>query len=129
MRFDSFFAFLGKLFGNDKIVNNMPNKSIPANPFVKGTNGKIESDAVVLKQDDNLVMVLDYDLGDMPAWIEWDTCTNLMSIAQVGGEVAQIAAIIPPEESSILNMFKRLILVTKIGEERVSHMVPFLIRS
>lgn len=126
--FDKLCSIIGKVIGN-KNIDEIADQSTPAHPNVKGTNGKIETDAVVLKQGDNLVVVLDYDLGDMPSSIEWDKNNKSMSIVQNGGEIANLDAIIPPEESTLLDIFKRLILVTRVGDDRVSHMVPFSIKA
>ncbi len=124
--FDGIVSMISSLLGKKDRENEKIAKA--TNPVVEGTQGRIEAESLVLKQGDHLIMVIDYDLGDMPSWIEWDIGTSLMYIIQSGGSVAQMEAIIPPEEASQLEKFKRLILVTKVGEEKVTHMVPFLIK-
>ena len=126
--FDKICSIIGKFVCN-KNIDAIADQATPAHPNVKGTSGKIETDAVILKQGENLVMVLDYDLGDMPSSIQWNKNNKSMSITQNGGEIANIDAVIPPEESTLLDIFKRLILVTRVGEDRVSHMVPFSIKA
>ncbi len=125
--FNGIISLISGIFGRKDRENKKINET--TNPVVKGTQGRLEAEALVLKQGDHLIMVIDYDLGDMPSWIEWDTAASLMYIIQSGGSVAQMEAIIPPEEASQLEKFRRLILVTKVGKEKVTHMIPFLIRA
>ncbi len=96
---------------------------------VRGTQGEIKADALMMKEDDKLVLVVDQELEDVPSWVEWDIATDKLLIVQTGGATAELNKLIPSEKREILEEVQRFMLVTNSGGERVAHYLPFLIRN
>ncbi|MFA7276478.1 MAG: hypothetical protein WC043_06735 [Pseudobdellovibrionaceae bacterium] len=110
-----------------------PQVSVPRVPFepekpLVGTNGALACDVLVLKQENKVVLVVDHDFTDRPEWVEWDVPRNVIGVAQVGGAVAEIGSVIPPEKLQMFRDTRSVYLSTRFEGRPVAHMVYLVIR-
>lgn len=94
-----------------------------------GTDGVINAGIAVVRKGDRLVLAVDCDFGDMPTWVEFDADVSQFSIAQNSGAVAHLSSTISEGQADELKILKKLMLVSNMGEEKVAHHVPFVVRS
>jgi hypothetical protein len=74
-----------------------------------GTNGPLLADMLVMKKDGRVTIVVDHEFEDIPEWVEWDISRNTIGIVQMGGAVAELKSVIPPEK---VGMFRNARLRT-----------------
>ena len=96
-------------------------------PFV-GTNGPILADLMVMRKDDRVILVVDHDFLDVPEWVEWDVSRNTIGIVQMGGAVAELKSVIPPEKAVMFRESKHISLATRFEGKNVVHGVYMVVR-
>lgn len=101
---------------------------VPDDPEPEGVNGRLEAAASLMKQDDLAVLTVHHDFSDIPSWVEWDLHSRRISIAQMGGALAELDILIPLSEKPDMEKIRRLALVTGSGPDKMAHYVTFLIR-
>ena len=97
-------------------------------PAPAGTHGRLEADAVILSEDDRIVLSIGHDFEDVPSWVEWDMKTGRLSVAQMGGALAELKLQLPLFYKERMKNVKRLALVTGSGPEKMMHYVAFIMR-
>jgi hypothetical protein len=93
-----------------------------------GTHGRLEADAVILSEDDRVVLSIGHDFADVPSWVEWDMKTGRLSVAQMGGAFAELRLQLPLFYKERMKNVKRLALVTGSGQEKTMHYIAFIMR-
>jgi len=101
--------------------------SEPEKPLI-GTNGPIVADMLVMKRDDRIVLVVDHEFQDIPEWVEWDVSRNTIGIVQMGGAVAELNSVIPPEKVDMFRNAKNLALAIRFDGRDVVHGVYLVVR-
>ncbi|MCB1558007.1 MAG: hypothetical protein KDJ50_03675 [Alphaproteobacteria bacterium] len=99
----------------------------PEKPLV-GTNGPIVADMLVMKRDDRIVLAVDHEFTDIPEWVEWDVSRNTIGICQMGGAVAELKSVIPPEKIDMFRNAKNLALAIRFDGKDVVHGVYLVVR-
>lgn len=89
---------------------------------------RIEQEAVFGMRDGYLVISLEHHFTDIPNWVEWDAGRKMVSIAQAGGDMAEVYADIKDEYVDALMDMGRVLLVSNDNDKRIVHFVPFLAR-
>jgi hypothetical protein len=121
-------AFLYKL-GIWKESERIPHGSDrPDNVIPTGSHGRLEADAVILSEGDRVVLSIGHDFADVPSWVEWDMRTGRLSVAQMGGALAELRLELPLFYKERMKNVKRLALVTGQGHEKMMHYVAFIMR-
>ncbi len=95
----------------------------------EGINGKLDSPAVLLFEGGQAVLSVGYEFDDVPSWVEWDAHTRKISIAQMGGAMAELGIYIPEGLEQALNDVRNLLLITDKGGRKLIHYIAFLIRN
>jgi len=104
------------------------NPQAEVHPAPAGTHGRLEADAVILSEDDRIVLSIGHDFEDVPSWVEWDMKTGRLSVAQMGGALAELKLQLPLFYKERMKNVKRLALVTGQGHEKMMHYVAFIMR-
>lgn len=85
----------------------------------EGFNGPLGADALLLTEEDRIVLSVDYFFSDIPSWLEWDSETRKLGIVQMGGAVAELNLEVPPNNIIDFEKAKRVLLVTRKGQKRL----------
>lgn len=95
-----------------------------------GVNGRLVVDALLVRDTDrdNLILVVDADLRDIPVWADFDRTQNAIGIAQQNGAYATLTMKIEKEHETMLKTMKRISVVTKVGDMNIVHQIPFITR-
>ncbi len=99
----------------------------PEMPLV-GTNGPLLADMLVMQKDGRTVLVVDHEFEDVPEWVEWDISRNTIGIVQMGGAVAELKSVIPPEKVDMFRNAKNLNLAVRFDGKHVVHGVYMVVR-
>ena len=99
-----------------------------AHDIPAGTHGRLEADAVILSEEDRIVLSVGHDFEDVPSWVEWDMKTGRLSVAQMGGALAELRLQLPLFYKERMKNVKRLALVTGSGHEKTMHYIAFIMR-
>ncbi len=99
----------------------------PEMPLI-GTNGPLLADMLVLQKDGRTVLVVDHEFEDIPEWVEWDISRNTIGIVQMGGAVAELKSVIPPEKVDMFRNAKNLNLAVRFDGKHVVHGVYMVVR-
>lgn len=131
--FANFKGILNNILYTLHIREQTPLSATPARPeeileSPPGTNGQIKAEALMAREGEKLVLVIDTDLKDIPSWVEWDVGGDQIGVAQSGGAFAQLKLKIPPDRAAQLKLAQRLLLITKTGSMNIAHHVPFIVR-
>jgi len=102
-------------------------EAVPEKPL-KGTNGPLLADLLVMRRDDRIVLVVDHDFEDIPEWVEWDVSRNTIGIAQMGGAVAELKSTIPPEKAELFRSAKNIALAVRFEGKNIVHGVYMVVR-
>lgn len=99
----------------------------PEKPL-KGTNGPLLADLLVMQKDDRITMVVDHEFEDIPEWVEWDVSRNVIGIVQMGGAIAELKNVIPSEKLDIFRNAKNLALAVRFEGKNIVHGVYMVVR-
>lgn len=115
---------LGKPVNTAKTVRRAPVRG------AEGANGPLSVDALLVRDTDRdqLILVVDADLRDIPVWADWDREQNVVGIAQQNGAYATLKMKIEVEQQNMLKQMKRMTVVTKVANMNIVHHVPFIAR-
>lgn len=99
----------------------MPFEAVPGGLLKQneGFNGPLGADALLLKEDDQVVLSVDFFFSDIPSWLEWDTSTKKLGIVQMGGAMAELNIELPEAHIIDFEKVKRVLLVTRKGQKRL----------
>lgn len=106
---------------------DLPARPEPAGQPLVGTHGIIDVDVLMLKKDQQLVMVVDHEFLDIPSWVEWDKSRESVGIAQASGAVAEIKNAIPDKFKAELSGVNSLLLLTKFNGVKVAHTISLIV--
>lgn len=93
-----------------------------------GTEGLIEADGIIGKEKDKIALVIDFEFGDVPSWVEWDIDLKQISVAQNGGAVAILKTVLSEKEAQDFESTDHLLFCTNVGAERIVHNIPLILR-
>ncbi len=96
---------------------------------LQGTNGPLDADLLVMREDDRVIVVVDHDFTDMPEWVEWDVSRNIFAIAQMGGAVAEMKNVIPPDKAMLFHDSRNVFLATRFEGRHVVHSIYMVVRA
>lgn len=85
----------------------------------QGFHGPLGADALLLKEDDRIVLSVDFFFSDIPSWLEWDAGTKKLAIVQMGGAVAELALELPESHVIDFEKARRVYLITRKGQKRL----------
>lgn len=85
----------------------------------EGFHGPLGADALLLREDDRIVLSVDFFFSDMPSWIEWDSERKKLAIVQMGGAVAELDLDLPESHVIDFEKARRVYLVTRKGQKRL----------
>lgn len=99
----------------------LPSEAIPRSLLKdeEGFNGPLGAAALLLKEEDMIVLSVDFFFTDMPSWLEWDADTNKLGIVQMGGAIAELNLEVPAAHVVDFETAKRVLLVTRKGQKRL----------
>lgn len=108
----------------------VPHEPVKAEQIVVpvGTHGRLDADAVILSEGDRVVLSIGYDFADVPSWVEWDMSNGRLSVAQMGGAVAELRLELPLFYKERMKDVKRVALVTGRAPAKMMHYVAFIMR-
>jgi hypothetical protein len=95
----------------------------------KGTEGKVDVDAIVIIKEERIVLVVDLDFKDIPCWVEWDASLNKLSVSQKGGASAYLNSPIPVNEYERFKSLDRILLISRYHGRRIVHYLTFIARN
>lgn len=122
--------FFYNLFGGKRVPPRAPVVDDRRARHTEGIDGPLSVDALLVRdrERDKLVLVVDQDLGDIPAWVDWEMTSDTIGIAQQNGAYATIGIKVAPVFRDELKGSKRLLIVTRKNELNIVHHVPFIVR-
>lgn len=99
----------------------LPSEAIPERLLKQneGFHGPLGADALLLREDDKIVLSVDFFFSDIPSWLEWDTETKKLAIVQMGGAVAELNLELPESHIIDFEKAKRVLLITRKGQKRL----------
>lgn len=99
----------------------LPAESVPRSLLKEneGFHGALGADALLLAEDDKLILSVDYFFSDIPSWLEWDSETSKLGIVQMGGAVAELNLEVPKDNIIEFEKAKKVLLVTRKGQKRL----------
>lgn len=126
--FNRFLTYILYLLGVRPKEESLPPQTAQPEKPLKGTNGPIRADVLVLEENGRVIMVVDYDFLDIPEWVEWDVSRNIIGIVQMGGAIAELKSVIPPEKEAIFRSVPNILLATRFEGQRVAHSIYMVVR-
>ena len=97
--------------------------------IIEGTQGVIEAEGLIGREKDKIALVIDFEFGDIPVWVEWDVDLKQISIAQNSGAVAILKTILSEKEAQDFESTDNLLLCTNLATERIVHTIPLILRN
>lgn len=99
----------------------LPSEAVPKSLLKEdeGFHGPLGADALLLQEDDRIVLSVDFFFSDIPSWLEWDAETKKLGIVQMGGAIAELKLDIPEAHTIDFENAKRVLLVTRKGQKRL----------
>lgn len=99
----------------------LPSEAVPKSLLKEdeGFHGPLGADALLLREDDRIVLSVDFFFSDIPSWLEWDVGTGKLGIVQMGGAIAELKLDIPETHVIDFENAKRVLLVTRKGQKRL----------
>lgn len=99
----------------------LPSEAVPERLLHQdqGFHGPLGADALLLREDDRIVLSVDFFFSDIPSWLEWDSETRKLAIVQMGGAMAELALELPESHVIDFERAKRIYLVTRKGHKRL----------
>lgn len=88
---------------------------------MKGTNGPLLAEMLVMQKEGRLTMVVDHEFEDIPEYVEWDVSRNIIGIVQMGGAVAELKSVLPAEKVDMFRNAKNLALAIRFEGKHVVH--------
>ncbi len=85
----------------------------------EGFHGPLGAAALLLHEDDQIVLSVDFFFTDIPSWLEYDVDTKKLGIVQMGGAVAELNIDVPEPHIIDFEKAKRVLLVTRMGHKRL----------
>lgn len=118
--FNKALTFIRYLFTGRKNVA-LPSEAVPRSLLreEEGFHGPLGAAALLLKEEDMIVLSVDFFFSDIPSWLEWDADTNKLGIVQMGGAIAELNLEMPPAHVIDFESAKRVLLVTRKGQKRL----------
>lgn len=100
---------------------------------VRGIHGVLDVPALLLREDDRVVLSVDVYFPDMPSWLEWDVDAATLSVVQMGGAMSQLALTLPPEDAVAFEAVRRVLLVARESkefgvEDKLIHYISLIVR-
>ncbi len=111
----------------DEASTSFVYKAVEEKPLI-GTNGPIDADILVMKEDDRVIIVVDHDFLDVPEWVEWDVSRNVFGVVQLGGAVAEMKNVIPPEKADMFKNCQNTYLSTRFAGKHIVHAIRLVVR-
>lgn len=102
----------------------------------EGFHGPLGAAALLLREDDRIVLSVDFFFTDIPSWLEYDVETKKLGIVQMGGAIAELKLEMPEAHIIDFETAKRVLLITRGGQkrlemandERLIHSVNLIVR-
>ena len=126
--FNRFLTYILYLLGVRPEEEPSPPQAAEAEKPLTGTNGPIRADVLVLEDNGRVIMVVDHDFLDIPEWVEWDVSRNIIGIVQMGGAIAELKNVIPPEKEAIFRSVPNILLATRFEGQKVAHSIYMVVR-
>jgi hypothetical protein len=118
--FDKLLTFTRYIFTGRR-NDPLPLESVPRTLLKEseGFNGPLGADALLLSEDDKIILSVDYFFSDIPSWLEWDSETSKLGIVQMGGAIAELNLEVPKDNIIDFEKAKKVLLVTRKGQKRL----------
>ena len=100
----------------------------PSQPLV-GSHGLLEAEAILMIQDPYVVLVVDHEFLDIPAYVEWDPTRRSIGIVQSGGAVAELRTLVPADVKELFETARTILLMTRFNGTKVAHRVNLIVHS
>ena len=102
----------------------------------EGFHGPLGAAALLLREDNRIVLSVDFFFSDIPSWLEYDVDTKKLGIVQMGGSIAELKLELPEPHIIDFENAKRVLLITRNGQkrlemandERLIHSVNLIVR-
>ena len=88
----------------------------------------INADALFVKENNKLALVVDHEFDDVPSWVEWDLRQQKLRVMEMGGDIVELNTLIEKKDAEDFRGFKSLYLVTNHGEQKIRHTVSLITR-
>jgi hypothetical protein len=127
--------FISKLFSKIKAMlgfssniaeNVQPFR--PEEPTNIGVYGQIDAELLVLRDQDRMIIYIDYDFKDVLGWVEWDVKDNRIDLVQKSGAVADLGSIIPANDVEDFRDLNKVFVITRYNQEKIMHNLSLIIR-
>ena len=130
--FDKILTTLRGLCGGKGESAAPPAPQEPLKPL-PGYQGPLDAPALLLSEDDRVILTVDYFFADIPSWLEWDGATGKLAVVQMGGAVAELGLNIPDSHIINLEQARRVYLITRMAQDaandsKIVHAVSLIVR-
>ena len=105
-----------------------PAGNTPKEPTNEGIYGHIDADMLVLRDEDRMIISIDYDFKDILGWIEWDVNDNRIDLVQKSGAVADLGCVIPAKDVEDFRKLNKVFVITRYNQEQIMHNLSLVIR-
>lgn len=131
--FNKILTFIRYLLRGGKTASVEYTGEPPHTQEVKGFHGKFQGDCMMLREDGQVVLNIDFYFPDTPSWLEWDVGTGKLAIAQMGGAMAELNIELPASQAWYFETVKRVLLITRRDEGEASqnklvHFISLIVR-
>lgn len=89
---------------------------------------QIEAEALLMKEDSRMVLVVDQEFENVPAWVEYNAENGDFSIVMTQGQVALLSLTVPNDDLDAMKLAQRLLLITNVKDKKLMHFLPFLLK-
>lgn len=100
----------------------------PEEPTNIGVYGQIDAELLVLRDQDRMIIYIDYDFKDVLGWVEWDVKDNRIDLVQKSGAVADLGSIIPANDVEDFRDLNKVFVITRYNQEKIMHNLSLIIR-
>ena len=122
-------------YENHEIGNERGWKPLQANlqmeddePELAKGNVILDHHALFVRHEGRQVLVVDYELPDIPSWLEYQKDIGHFSIVMLGGAVAHIDLAVDHDYIADLQQESRILLVTSGENEKIVHHLMFMVK-
>lgn len=105
-----------------------PTRHSPKELPNEGVYGHIDADMLVLRDQDRIIISIDYDFKDILGWVEWDVNDNRIDLVQKSGAVADLGSVIPAKDVEDFRKLNKVFVITRYNQQQIMHNLSLVIR-
>ena len=95
----------------------------------RSIEGPLNAEAALAFEDNQLVLSVDYQFDDIPAYVEFDVARHHINIVQQGGMVATLSQLPLPAQENFSDLpFTRITLLSRLGNDQFFQILSLIIK-